>query len=221
MCSHPTVSVARTVIGMESLMGTGYPVTSHERVRLPPRFHPARAWLMLGDRTMGSKRKQALRMVHPHCAGIDVGKAAHYVAVPECADERAVRSFSSFTDELHAMAEWLQSCAVEVVAMEATGVYWIPVFEVLDRAGFEVYLVDARATKQVSGRKCDVPRLSVDSRADELRVAPGGLSLVGPDLRAAGLRAPARLHDPGPRAVRTAHAKGVDADERAARYGVE
>ena len=105
---------------------------------------------------MGSKHKQALRMVHPHCAGIDVGKAAHYVAVPECADERPVRSFSSFTDELHAMAAWLQSCAVEVVAMEATGVYWIPVFEVLDRAGFEVYLVDARATKQVSGRKSDV-----------------------------------------------------------------
>ena len=105
---------------------------------------------------MGSKRKQALRTVHPHCAGIDVGKAVHYVAVPECADERAVRSFSSFTDELHAMAAWLKSCAVQVVAMEATGVYWIPVFEVLDRAGFEVYLVDARATKQVSGRKSDV-----------------------------------------------------------------
>ena len=105
---------------------------------------------------MGSKRKQALRTVHPHCAGIDVGKAVHYVAVPECADERAVRSFSSFTDELHAMAVWLKSCAVQVVAMEATGVYWIPVFEVLDRAGFEVYLVDARATKQVSGRKSDV-----------------------------------------------------------------
>ena len=105
---------------------------------------------------MGSKRKQALRLVHPHCAGIDVGKAAHYVAVPECADERPVRSFTSFTDDLHAMAAWLKSCAVEVVAMEATGVYWIPVFEVLDRAGLEVYLVDARATKQVSGRKSDV-----------------------------------------------------------------
>ena len=105
---------------------------------------------------MGSKRKQALRLVHPHCAGIDVGKAAHYVAVPECADEHPVRSFTSFTDELHAMAAWLKSCAVEVVAMEATGVYWIPVFEVLDRAGLEVYLVDARATKQVSGRKSDV-----------------------------------------------------------------
>ena len=61
---------------------------------------------------MGSKRKQALRLVHPHCAGIDVGKAAHYVAVPECADEHPVRSFASFTDELHAMAAWLKSCAL-------------------------------------------------------------------------------------------------------------
>lgn len=105
---------------------------------------------------MGRKRKQALRVVHPHCAGIDIGKTTHYVAVPEGADERVVRSFASFTDDLHAMAAWLSSCAVDTVAMEATGVYWIPVFEVLDRAGFEVHLVDARATKQVSGRKSDV-----------------------------------------------------------------
>ena len=201
--------------------GTGSPVTSHERVRLPPRFHPARPWLMLGDQTMGSKRKQALRTVHPHCAGIDVGKAVHYVGVPECADERAVRSFSSFTDELHAMAAWLKSCAVQVVAMEATGVYWIPVFEVLDRAG--VRGVPGRCPGDQAGQRSQErrARLPVDSRADELRIAPGGLSPVGPDLRAAGLRAPARSHDPGPGAVRAAHAKGDDADERAARYGVE
>ena len=105
---------------------------------------------------MGNKRKNALRVVHPNCAGIDVGKTTHYVAVHESCDERPVRSFASFTDELQAMAAWLKSCEVEVVAMEATGVYWIPVFEVLDREGFEVYLVDARATKQVSGRKSDV-----------------------------------------------------------------
>ena len=105
---------------------------------------------------MGSKRKQPLRVVHPRCAGIDAGKAKHYVAVPESAAERAVRTFAGFTDELEAMAQWLKTCAVDTVAMEATGVYWIPVFEVLDRAGFTVYLMDARATKQVSGRKSDV-----------------------------------------------------------------
>ena len=95
-------------------------------------------------------------MTHPDCAGIDVGKREHYVAVEEGAEERSVRRFGSFTDELEAMESWLASCAVETVAMEATGVYWIPVYEVLDRAGFDVYLVDARATKQVSGRKSDV-----------------------------------------------------------------
>ena len=105
---------------------------------------------------MGRKHKQTLRVVHPHCAGIDVGKARHYVAVSEDAEGRPVRSFASFTDELHAMARWLRSCGVDTVAMEATGVYWIAPYEVLDRAGFEVHLVDARATKQVSGRKSDV-----------------------------------------------------------------
>ena len=87
---------------------------------------------------------------------MDIGKKSHYVAVHESADTHSVRAFGCFTDELEDMAAWLESCAVDVVAMEATGVYWIPVYEVLDRAGFEVHLVDARATKQVSGRKSDV-----------------------------------------------------------------
>ena len=105
---------------------------------------------------MASKRKQKLQVVHPNCAGVDIGKKSHYVAVHESADTHSVRAFGCFTDELEDMAAWLESCAVDVVAMEATGVYWIPVYEVLDRAGFEVHLVDARATKQVSGRKSDV-----------------------------------------------------------------
>ena len=67
-----------------------------------------------------------------------------------------MRNFGTFTQDLEAMAEWLSSCGVREVAMESTGVYWIPVFEVLDRAGFEVHLVNPRATKQVSGRKSDV-----------------------------------------------------------------
>ena len=67
-----------------------------------------------------------------------------------------MRNFGTFTQDLEAMAEWLSSCGVREVAMESTGVYWVPVFEVLDRAGFEVHLVNPRATKQVSGRKSDV-----------------------------------------------------------------
>ena len=105
---------------------------------------------------MGRKRQQAMQVVHPNCAGIDVGKSSHYVAVDEAAAERPVRTFGSFTEDLEEMAAWLKSCGVDIVALEATGVYWIPLFEVLDRAGLEVQLVDARATKQVSGRKSDV-----------------------------------------------------------------
>ena len=107
---------------------------------------------------MAGKKQAAARLevVHRDCAGIDIGKRKHYVAVDASRFEEAVRNFGTFTEDLEAMAEWLTSCGVREVAMESTGVYWIPVFEVLDRAGFEVRLVNARATKQVSGRKSDV-----------------------------------------------------------------
>ena len=105
---------------------------------------------------MARKMAKRLVVVHPHCAGIDIGGSKHYVAVDPRRCEQSVRSFASFTDELEAMGRWLRECAVRVVAMESTGVYWIPVFEVLDRMGFEVHLVNPRATKQVSGRKSDV-----------------------------------------------------------------
>ena len=106
---------------------------------------------MAGNRTSGH-----LEVVHPDCAGIDIGKRRHYVAVDGARFDEPVRNFGTFTAELEAMAQWLASCGVREVAMESTGVYWIPVFEVLDRAGFEVHLVNARATRQVSGRKSDV-----------------------------------------------------------------
>ena len=104
----------------------------------------------------GKAKAARLEVVHPDCAGIDVGKRKHYAAVDPSRFERPVRHFGSFTGDLKAMAEWLASCGVKQVAMESTGAYWIPVFEVLDRAGFEVLLVNPRATKQVSGRKSDV-----------------------------------------------------------------
>ena len=105
---------------------------------------------------MAGKKAEPLQVVHPESAGIDVGKRKHYVAVDPSRFEDPVRNFGSFTQDLEAMAEWLSSCGVREVAMESTGVYWIPVFEVLDGAGFEVHLVNPRATKRVSGRKSDV-----------------------------------------------------------------
>ncbi len=101
-------------------------------------------------------KKQRLKIVHPRCAGIDIGSREHWVAVDPEHCEEPVRCFTSFTDDLQALADWLKSLAVDVVAMEATGVYWIPLYEVLDAQGFDVYLVNSRATRQVSGRKSDV-----------------------------------------------------------------
>jgi transposase len=106
---------------------------------------------------MASKRKaKRLRIVHPDTAGIDVGKRKHYVAVDPARCEQSVRNFGSFTSDLEELADWLDECCVKIVAMESTGVYWIPLYEVLDRRGFEVHLVNPRATKHVSGRKSDV-----------------------------------------------------------------
>ncbi len=89
-------------------------------------------------------------------AGIDVGSRSHFVAVPEGADPQPVREFSTFTDDLEGMADWLISCGVTTVAMESTGIYWIPVFEILESRGIEVKLVNARHAKNVPGRKSDV-----------------------------------------------------------------
>ncbi len=97
-----------------------------------------------------------LQRINPNAAGIDIGSQEHYVAVPEGQEEQCVRRFDCFTSDLHQMARWLERCGIETVAMESTGVYWMPVCEVLQRYGFEVKLVDARRVKNVPGRKTDV-----------------------------------------------------------------
>jgi len=120
-------------------------------------------------RTAGLNRKQrkalarqlrsddpGLEVMHPHAAGIDVGNSAHYVAVRPDRDPDSVRRFECFTADLHRLADWLQRCGVTSVAMQSTGVYWIPLYEILDARGFEVYLVNARHTRNLPGRKSDV-----------------------------------------------------------------
>ena len=103
-----------------------------------------------------NRRTQRLSVVNPDCAGIDIGKDRHFVAVDPVRSSEPVRAFDAFTRDLEAMAAWLSSCGVKKVAMESTSVYWIPVYEVLDRCGFEVMLVPPRMTKQIAGRKSDV-----------------------------------------------------------------
>ena len=103
-----------------------------------------------------SPSRQALTITHPNAAGIDIGSASHFVAVPADRDDHPVREFPSFTADLHVMADWLQSCGVDTIAMESTGVYWIALYELLESRGFNVLLVNARHVKNVSGRKSDV-----------------------------------------------------------------
>jgi transposase len=97
-----------------------------------------------------------LKRVNPNAAAIDIGSERHYVAIPADRDEAPVRNFGCLTPDLHEMAKWLKAHSIDTVAMESTGVYWIPVASVLESYGFEVKLVDARKVKNVPGRKTDV-----------------------------------------------------------------
>jgi len=103
-----------------------------------------------------SRGRQELSPVHPHAAAIDIGATMHVAAVgPDC-DEQPVRTLQTFTADLHRLADWFAQCGVKTVVMESTGVYWIPIYEILEQRGFKVMLVNARDAKHVPGRKTDV-----------------------------------------------------------------
>ena len=109
-----------------------------------------RAPLKPRDWTLG------LQVVHPKAAGVDVGNAEHWVAVPPHMDRQPVRPFGCFTADLEAMADWLQQLGIETVAMQSTGVYWVPLRDILSARGIRVFLVNARDTKNLPGRKTDI-----------------------------------------------------------------
>ena len=149
--------MVRHGIGVKSLSASAEKsaVTTYERVN-PFRHRVPRAPLILRGLTMARKpSKQHLTLVHTDCAGIDIGSREHFVAVDDRHD-KPVRKFATFTDDLHKLADWLESLNIKVVAMESTGVYWIPIYEILDARGFDVRLVNARSTRQITGRKSDV-----------------------------------------------------------------
>jgi len=98
----------------------------------------------------------SLKQLNLNAAGLDIGAEEIYACVPEDRDSQSVRVFSAFTIDLYALADWLQTCGVDTVAMESTGIYWIPIYEILEERGFEVFLVNARQIKNVSGRKTDI-----------------------------------------------------------------
>jgi transposase len=103
-----------------------------------------------------AKPVDVLSQINANAAGLDIGSTEIYACVPADRDEHSVRAFGTFTRDLHELAGWFAACNIETVAMESTGVYWIPVFEILESRGFEVYLVNARRLKNVPGRKTDV-----------------------------------------------------------------
>ena len=97
-----------------------------------------------------------LSYLNLNAAGVDIGATEIYIAVPGDRDPQPVRCFSTFTEDLHAAADWLKACHIETVAMESTSVYWIPLFQILEARGFQVFLVNAHHVKNVPGRKSDV-----------------------------------------------------------------
>ena len=101
------------------------------------------------------RRLEELSCVHPHAAGLDIGSEEIVVAVPPDRDPAPVRVYRTFTPDLQALLEWLLACGIETVVMESTGVFWIPIYELLEQHGITPYLVNARHVKTVPGRKSD------------------------------------------------------------------
>jgi len=130
--------------------------------------------------------RQELSPVHPNAAAIDIGATMHVVAVgPDC-DEQPVRTFQTFTADLHRLADWFAQCGVKTVVMESTGVYWIPIYEILEQRGFKVMLVNARDAKHVPGRKTDVSDAQWLQRLHEYGLLRPSFQ---PQAEMAGLRA--------------------------------
>lgn len=103
-----------------------------------------------------NKSWETLPALNRNAAGIDVGNAEHHVAVPAGRDEEPVQKFGSFTADLHRMAAWLAACEIDTVVMQATGVYWVALYQILEEHGFQVNVVNAQYTKTLPGRKTDV-----------------------------------------------------------------
>lgn len=108
------------------------------------------------EKSVGKQKGLSLECIEANAAGIDVGATEVYVAVPPDRDGEPVRCFKTFTGDLRGMAAWLVQCGITTVAMESTGVYWIPPYEILEEAGLRVCLVNSQHVRRVPGRKSDV-----------------------------------------------------------------
>jgi transposase len=131
-----------------------------------------------------------LPVVHPYAAGIDVGSTTHYVAIGQGAED--IRSFGCYTEDLHALSDWLKQQGITTIAMESTGSYWKGLFQRLQQDGFEVLLVNGKHTRNVKGRKTDVLDCQWIQRLHSLGLLSGSFL---PDSFTATLRQYVRQRD--------------------------
>jgi hypothetical protein len=173
----------------------------------------------LKTRPRAKTKKRPFVPIHRDAAGLDVGATFHVAAVPAGRDPASVRSFKSFTGDLHELADWFTTVGITTIAMGSTGVYSIPVFEILEARGFEVLLVNARDVKNVPGRKTDVNDAQWLQRLHEHGLLRGrhAPASVAPELLFireyyAVVLIREHLHDPDAgRAADAAHDRGVGA----------
>jgi hypothetical protein len=151
--------------------------------------------------------------IQPDAAGIDCGQKSHFVAVAPERAPQPVREFRTFTADLHRLADWLAQCEVKTVAMESTGVYWIPVYEILEARGFEVILVNARDVHNVRGRKSDVADCEWLQQLHSVGLLRASFRPAAANRAAALLPARARNPGPGSGDSHPTHAEGADPDE--------
>jgi transposase len=145
---------------------------------------------MAHTKPSGSSRD--MPRVHPRAAAIDSGAKIHVAAVGPDRDPEPVRTFNTFTDDLHRLADWFAGCGIKTVVMESTGVYWIPIYEILEQRGFEVMVVNARDAKHVPGRKTDVSDAQWLQRLHEYGLLRASFR---PPAEMAALRAYLRQHE--------------------------
>lgn len=138
------------------------------------------------SQTKRPRKSHVLSPVHPAAAAIDVGATMHVAAVGPDRDKEPVRTFRTFTGDLERLADWFTRCGIKTIAMESTGVYWIPIFETLQQHGFEVMVVNARDVKHLPGRKTDVSDAQWLQRLHEYGLLPASFR---PQAEIAELRA--------------------------------
>jgi hypothetical protein len=156
-----------------------------------------------------------LPIMNPDAAEIDIGAEEIFVAVPPDRDIDSVRRFGTFTRDLIALADWLRQCNIRSVAMESTGVYWIPLYQILETHGLEVFLVNAHHVKNVPGRKSDVSDCQWIQLSAFGGIAEGQLPAAGQDMRDSVVMEASGKPRPNGGRAHTAHAKGTKSDESA------